>query len=66
MRVKIANLGCTIASLSVPGKDGKLADVVLGFDSVEPYLKVAAPFFGCIVGAGREQDRGGEVHSRWR
>ncbi|KAK3440711.1 hypothetical protein EUGRSUZ_B00995 [Eucalyptus grandis] len=50
MRVKIANLGCTIASLSVPGKDGKLADVVLGFDSVEPYLKGAAPFFGCIVG----------------
>ncbi|KAL3748829.1 hypothetical protein ACJRO7_009983 [Eucalyptus globulus] len=38
MRAKIANLGCTIASLSVPGKDGKLADVVLGFDSVEPYL----------------------------
>ncbi|KAK3440712.1 hypothetical protein EUGRSUZ_B00995 [Eucalyptus grandis] len=29
---------------------GKLADVVLGFDSVEPYLKGAAPFFGCIVG----------------
>ncbi|XP_010034276.2 galactose mutarotase [Eucalyptus grandis] len=50
MRVKIANLGCTIASLSVPGKDGKLVDVVLGFDSVEPYLKGAAPFFGCIVG----------------
>lgn len=50
MRVKIANLGCTIASLFVPGKDGKLADVVLGFDSVEPYLKGAAPFFGCIVG----------------
>lgn len=50
MQVKITNLGCTIASLSVPGKDGKLADVVLGFDSVEPYLRGAAPFFGCIVG----------------
>jgi len=50
MRVLITNLGCTITSLSVPGKDGKLADVVLGFDSVEPYLKGAAPYFGCIVG----------------
>ncbi|KAI6683517.1 hypothetical protein NL676_029430 [Syzygium grande] len=50
MQVKITNLGCTITSLCVPGKDGKSADVVLGFDSVEPYLKGAAPFFGCIVG----------------
>ncbi|KAJ7975243.1 Aldose 1-epimerase [Quillaja saponaria] len=50
MKVIITNLGCTITSLFVPGKDGKLADVVLGFDSVEPYLKRLAPFFGCIVG----------------
>ncbi|KAF3942938.1 hypothetical protein ACB098_04G067600 [Castanea mollissima] len=50
MRVLITNLGCTITSLSVPDKDGKLADVVLGFDSLEPYLKGAAPYFGSIVG----------------
>ncbi|KAI4347267.1 hypothetical protein L6164_008091 [Bauhinia variegata] len=50
MNVIITNLGCTITSLSVPGKDGKLADVVLGFDSVEPYQKGLAPYFGCIVG----------------
>ncbi|CAK9329934.1 unnamed protein product [Citrullus colocynthis] len=50
MQVLISNLGCTITSLSVPGKDGKLADVVLGFDSLDPYLKGLAPYFGCIVG----------------
>ncbi|XAR63971.1 Aldose 1-epimerase [Bertholletia excelsa] len=50
MQVKVSNYGCTITSLCVPGKDGKLADVVLGFDTLEPYLKGAAPFFGCIVG----------------
>ncbi|KAA8542839.1 hypothetical protein F0562_023991 [Nyssa sinensis] len=50
MQAKITNYGCTITSLSIPDKDGKLADVVLGFDSLEPYLKGAAPFFGCIVG----------------
>ncbi|PSR89661.1 Aldose 1-epimerase [Actinidia chinensis var. chinensis] len=50
MQVKVSNYGCTITSLSVPDKDGKLADVVLGFDSLEPYLKAASPFFGCIVG----------------
>ncbi|KAM4089930.1 hypothetical protein ACJW30_09G021300 [Castanea mollissima] len=32
-----SNLGCTITS--VPDKDGKLADVVLGFNSLEPYLE---------------------------
>ncbi|KAK3001093.1 hypothetical protein RJ639_020744 [Escallonia herrerae] len=50
MQVKVSNYGCTITSLSVPDKDGKLADVVLGFDSLGPYLKGAAPYFGCIVG----------------
>ncbi|CAL5326884.1 unnamed protein product [Camellia sinensis] len=50
MIVKVSNYGCTITSLSVPGKDGELADVVLGFDSLDPYLKGSSPFFGCIVG----------------
>ncbi|XP_021770848.1 aldose 1-epimerase-like [Chenopodium quinoa] len=50
MHVKISNYGCTITSLSIPDKDGKLADVVLGFDSVDPYLQGAGSYFGCIVG----------------
>ncbi|XWS50836.1 hypothetical protein CRYUN_Cryun12cG0124100 [Craigia yunnanensis] len=50
MQVKITNYGCTITSLFVPDKNGQLADVVLGFDIVEPYVQGAAPFFGCIVG----------------
>ncbi|KAL4281715.1 hypothetical protein GQ457_03G012620 [Hibiscus cannabinus] len=50
MVVNISNFGCTITSLSVPDKNGKLADVVLGFDTVEPYVQGAAPYFGCIVG----------------
>ncbi|EXB80299.1 Aldose 1-epimerase [Morus notabilis] len=50
MRALITNYGCTITSLSIPDKDGKLADVVLGFDTLEPYLNGSAPYFGCIVG----------------
>ncbi|GLT45481.1 hypothetical protein SLA2020_193100 [Shorea laevis] len=50
MQVKITNYGCTITSLSVPDKNGQLADVVLGFDTVEQYLQGNAPYFGCIVG----------------
>ncbi|KAK1366237.1 hypothetical protein POM88_041798 [Heracleum sosnowskyi] len=34
----------------MPGKARNLADVVLGFDSLEPYLNGDAPYFGCIVG----------------
>uniref|UniRef100_A0A1D1XGL6 Aldose 1-epimerase n=1 Tax=Anthurium amnicola TaxID=1678845 RepID=A0A1D1XGL6_9ARAE len=48
--VKISNWGATITSLLVPDDQGYLADVVLGFDTVEPYVKGAAPYFGCIVG----------------
>ncbi|KAI9173624.1 hypothetical protein LWI28_003987 [Acer negundo] len=50
MQVKITNYGATITSLSLPDKKGKQADVVLGFDSVEPYVKGVAPYFGAIVG----------------
>lgn len=50
MKVNVSNYGCTITSLFVPDKNGNLADVVLGFDTLEPYLNGMAPFFGCIVG----------------
>lgn len=50
MKVLVSNYGCTITSLYVPDKHGKLSDVVLGFDTLEPYLKRMAPYFGCIVG----------------
>ncbi|WCJ41618.1 Galactose mutarotase-like superfamily protein [Euphorbia peplus] len=39
---------------------GNLADVVLGFDSLEPYLKGAAPYFGCIVGRVANRIRDGK------
>ena len=51
MIVKITNYGATITSLSVPDRDGHLADIVLGYDSVEQYINaVDKPYFGAIVG----------------
>lgn len=46
--------GGIVTSLCVPDRDGRLADVVLGFDRLEPYL-AGHPYFGAIVGrvAGR-------------
>lgn len=49
MEARIMNYGGILVSLMAPGKDGKMADVVLGFDSLAPYLE-KNPFFGCITG----------------
>lgn len=48
--VKITNYGATITSLKVADREGKLEDVVLGFDSLEGYLQPGVPYFGSIVG----------------
>ena len=54
VEVRIMNYGGIVQSLSVPDKNGKSADVVLGFDSLEGYVSPAyikgCPYFGAIVG----------------
>jgi aldose 1-epimerase len=49
MRVDIINYGGIVTAIHVPDKDGKIADVVLGFDKLDGYL-AGHPFFGNIVG----------------
>lgn len=46
----ITNYGARLVSLLVPGKDGKLVDVVLGYDSISGYRKKGEPYFGAIIG----------------
>ena len=49
--VKITNYGAIITSISVPDRDGRFADVALGYDRVEDYINaVDKPYFGAIVG----------------
>lgn len=50
MELRVTNWGATIVSLSVPDKAGQLADVVLGFDTLAPYMDGASLYFGSIVG----------------
>ena len=38
-----------VVSLTAPGRDGRFADVVLGYDRLDGYLK-ASPYFGALVG----------------
>lgn len=49
MIVKITNYGGIVTSIIVPDKNGEMGDVVLGFDSLAPYLETH-PFFGALVG----------------
>lgn len=49
IEVKITNYGGIITSIIVPDKNGKMADVVLGFDNIEQYLE-PQPYFGAIIG----------------
>ncbi len=49
MEVAITNYGGRIVSIMVPGKDGKWADVELGFDNIHDYLTIPNNF-GALIG----------------
>ena len=49
LRVRVLTYGGIIQSLETPDSHGRLADVVLGFDSLDQYVK-ESPYFGAIVG----------------
>ena len=46
---RISNYGAIVTELHVPDRDGRLADVVLGFENLDGYL-AGHPYFGAIVG----------------
>jgi aldose 1-epimerase len=49
MEVSVMDYGGIVVSLKVRDHDGKLDDVVLGFDSLDGYLG-GHPYFGAIIG----------------
>lgn len=49
VRTRISNFGGVVVSLEVPDKNGKMGDVVLGFDSLDSYLG-EHPYFGSLIG----------------
>jgi aldose 1-epimerase len=49
MEVRAINFGAIITAIVVPDKDGKMADVTLGYDSLDGYLKNPA-YLGALVG----------------
>ena len=56
MVVKILNYGGTVTDIITPDKNGKMGDVVLGYDSLSGYLQTGNPYFGCLVGRYANQN----------
>lgn len=49
LQARITNYGGIVTSLFVPDRKGNLADVVLGYDTLDEYLK-SSPYFGALIG----------------
>ena len=50
LEAKITNFGGILVSLKTPDRKGALADVVLGFDTLQGYLDNPGPHFGALIG----------------
>ncbi len=49
MIVKVLDFGGIVSEIHVPDRDGNIADVALGFDTIDPYVK-DSPYFGALIG----------------
>lgn len=59
--VKVTNYGAIITSISVPDRNGKFADIALGYDDVADYINaVDKPYFGAVVGRYGNRIAGGK------
>jgi aldose 1-epimerase len=59
MKAKVITYGAILTDLEVPDRDGKVGNVVLGFDDLKGYL-TAHPFFGATVGRVANRIAGGK------
>src|SRR5215831_10080552 len=50
VETQIMTYGGIVVSLKVPDRNGKIRDVVLGYDALEGYLKNNTPYFGAVIG----------------
>ncbi len=48
--VSVMTYGGIITQIKTPDRTGALADIVLGFDSLDGYLNHNGPFFGAMIG----------------
>jgi aldose 1-epimerase len=58
--VSVITYGATVTNLVVPDKDGKLGDVILGYDNIQQYQRQSSPYFGATVGRVANRIANGE------
>ena len=59
LKAVISDLGAALVKLFVPDREGKLSDVVLGFDTPQEYCE-SGTFFGAVVGRNSNRVGGAE------
>lgn len=59
MVAQITNFGGKIVSLWTPDNQGDLGDVVLGFNTIDEYLKTGEKYFGSLIGRYGNRIAGG-------
>jgi aldose 1-epimerase len=50
MEAKIMTYGGIVVTLKAPDRNGAMADIVLGFDSLKEYEENNSPYFGALIG----------------
>ncbi|KEF35190.1 MULTISPECIES: aldose epimerase family protein [Deinococcus] len=60
LEARLSNYGAVLVGLLTPDRDGRLSDIVLGYDAPEPYFdRATAAFFGATVGRYANRIAGG-------
>lgn len=60
MSITLSNFGAILVSLFVPDKNGKIDDVVLGFDTLEKYFTNDVCYFGSTIGRNSNRIKNSE------
>jgi len=47
---QVTNYGAIVVSIFVPDRNGTLADIVLGYDTIDEYIKGNGPYMGAVCG----------------
>ena len=50
VEARVMTFGARVVSITTPDKSGKMADVVLGYDKLEDYIKDNKTYFGVVPG----------------
>lgn len=57
---KVIDYGCRVTNIMVPDREGKMADVVLGYENLKDYETGAERFFGALLGRYANRIAGGD------